>query len=147
MNKLLAMPIDERFPAALAEARREGMIPAEAPESFIRRLVHVGEANVRVIQSYQARALERPVHLFVPETKGGLAEISGREMPDVEDHGWSTAVGQAVELHTVPGGHFTMMVDGSAQLARQLTALMLPTAAADQVIRRGESRQPAATNK
>jgi thioesterase domain-containing protein len=124
-DQLLALPNDQRFPAALAEARRDGLIPAETPESFVRRLVHVGEANVRVIQSYRTRRIARPVQLFVPETKGGLAEVSGREMPADEDHGWSTAVGQAVELHTVPGDHFTMMVDGGAeQIARRLRQLL-----------------------
>ena len=81
-DELLALPADERFPAALAEARREGLIPAETPESFIRRLVNVGEANVRVDPKLPAAAACAPVHLFVPETKGGLAEVSGREMPD-----------------------------------------------------------------
>ncbi len=145
-DKLMALPSGERFPAALAEARREGLIPAETPESFVRRLVHVGEANVRVIQSYQARGLDRPVYLFVPETKGGLAEVSGREVSADEDHGWSTVVGQAVELQTVPGDHFTMMVDSAAWLARQITALMDSSASAGRNGRGGERRQPAATN-
>jgi acyl transferase domain-containing protein/NADPH:quinone reductase-like Zn-dependent oxidoreductase/thioesterase domain-containing protein/nucleoside-diphosphate-sugar epimerase len=116
---------EERFRAALAEARRQGTVPQDTPEEFIRRLVRVGEANVRVIQSYEPDSLAAPVHLFVPHIKGGLAEVSGREMPEDEDHGWSTQLGQPVELHQLPGDHFTMMLgEGAAQLARQLERIL-----------------------
>ncbi|MEX0586986.1 MAG: alpha/beta fold hydrolase, partial [Pirellulales bacterium] len=144
-DKLLALPRDERFPAAIAEARREGLIPADTPEAFIRRIVHVGEANVRVIQGYRVRGIDRPVHLFVPETKGGLAEVSGNEVPSDEDHGWTSVVGQRVELRTVPGDHFTMMVDSAALLARQLRALIDSSNGAGPNERGGQRRQPAAT--
>jgi NADPH:quinone reductase-like Zn-dependent oxidoreductase/thioesterase domain-containing protein/acyl carrier protein len=120
-----ALAPDERFGTILAEARRQGTIPADAPESFIRRLVTVGEANVQVIQGYTPRPIHAPVQLFVPKTKGGLAEVSGRELPDANDLGWSGEVGQTVEVHELPGDHFTMMVgEGAAQLARKLAALL-----------------------
>jgi thioesterase domain-containing protein len=65
------------------------------------------------------------VQLFVPRIKGGLAEVSGRELPEATDLGWSTEVGQEVEIRELPGDHFTMMVgEGAAQLARQLAALI-----------------------
>jgi thioesterase domain-containing protein len=101
-------------------------VPAETPESFIRRLVDVGEANVRVIQGYRPRPLVAPVQLFVPAIKTGLAEVSGRIARSEEDHGWSAEVGQAVELDEVPGDHFTMMVGAGAErlasaLARRIS--------------------------
>jgi thioesterase domain-containing protein len=65
------------------------------------------------------------VYLFVPTIKGGLADISGQEMPEDADHGWRAEVGQTMELQEVPGDHFTMMIGNSAaQLARKLTSLM-----------------------
>jgi thioesterase domain-containing protein len=112
---------EERFQAALAEARRQGLVPAETPESFIRRLVAVGEANVRVTQSYRPRSLATPVQLLVPAIKTALAEVSGRKTRGEEDHGWSTEIGQAVEIEVVPGDHFTMMVgEGAVRLAGTL---------------------------
>jgi myxalamid-type polyketide synthase MxaB len=120
-DEIIKLSPDERFQTAIAEARRQGTVPMETPDEFIRRLVRVGKANVRVIQSYEPDALIAPVHLFVPQVKGGLAEVSGREMPAVEDHGWSTQLGQQVEMHEVPGDHFTMMLgSAAAELARQL---------------------------
>ena len=94
--------------------------------------MHVGESNVRVIQGYEPASLAAPVYLFVPAIKGGLAEVSGRDMPNNEDHGWSTQVGQPIDLHLLPGDHFTMMVgEGAAQLASQLAKLMRESAAID----------------
>jgi myxalamid-type polyketide synthase MxaB len=122
---LLALSPEERFASALAEARRQGTVPAETPESFIRQLVRVGTANVRVIQRYKPGVLSAPVHLFVPATTGGLAEVSGREVSEALDHGWSTELGQSVELYEVPGDHFTMMIgDSAARLARHLARII-----------------------
>jgi thioesterase domain-containing protein len=127
-SEVSALEPEERFSMILAEARRQGTVPADTPESFIRRLVSVGEANVQVIQGYTPRAISAPVQLFVPKTKGGLAEVSGRELPDANDLGWSTEVGQEVEIRELPGDHFTMMVgEGALQLARQLAALIRST--------------------
>jgi thioesterase domain-containing protein/acyl carrier protein len=124
-ERLVAQTPEERFQTALAEARAQGTVPAEAPEAFIRRIVKVGEANVRVIQGYEPDSLNAPVYLFVPEIKGGLAEVSGHEMPADEDHGWSSQVGQLVEVYESPGDHFTMMTgDRAARLARQLAEVM-----------------------
>ncbi len=124
-EELMKMAPDERFQSALAEARRQGTVPAEAPESYIRRLVGVGEANVRVIQGYEPRPVRAAVHLFLPETKGGLAEVAGRDMPENGDHGWRSQVGQELHLHQVSGDHFTMMVGkAGAKLARQLATLL-----------------------
>jgi hypothetical protein len=123
----------------LAEARRQGTVPDETPESLIRRLVHVGEANVRVIQGYKPAALNVRPHLFVPETKGGLAEVSGHDVPEDEDNGWSNLLGQTFELHALPGDHFTMMVGQcAAQLAGRLAKLISARAAATQ-----REREPA----
>jgi thioesterase domain-containing protein len=122
---LLALPPEERFQSALAEARRQGTVPAEAPEGYIRRLVGVGEANVRVIQGFSPQLTSAAVHLFVPETSGGLAEISGRNLADEPDHGWGAEIGRPIELHTVPGDHFRMMTGkGAAEIARELASLI-----------------------
>jgi thioesterase domain-containing protein/acyl carrier protein len=122
---LAALPAEERFSTALEEARRRGVVPEETPESFIRRLVHVGEANVRVIQSYSPRPLQTAVQLFVPFDRRGLAEVSGRETSPHADNGWSDEVGQVVELHDLPGDHFTMMLgQGAARTAEILARHM-----------------------
>jgi thioesterase domain-containing protein len=124
-DELMKLPPDERFQSALAEARQQGTVPAEAPEEFIRRLVKVGEANVRAIQGYSPRAIGAAVHLFLPTTPGGLAEVSGRKIDDAGDHGWTDQVGQMLELHSVKGDHFTMMAgDGARRIAKDLEGII-----------------------
>lgn len=119
--ELSKLPPDEQFPFALAEARRSGIIPAETPEPFIRRLVRAGEANVRVLQGYEPKRLTTPIRLFVPASKTALADLSGVRPPSDEDLGWSTRIGQAVELQEVPGDHFSMMVgEGATAIAQCL---------------------------
>ncbi|MCI0335526.1 MAG: SDR family NAD(P)-dependent oxidoreductase [Planctomycetes bacterium] len=121
-EELATLEPAERFPTALAEARKRGIIPAETPEAFVRRLVHVGNANVRVLQGYEPQPNSAPTLLFVPRTKGGLAEVSGQLLSAKVDNGWSTEIGQAVELHEVPGDHFTMMLqEGASRLAEELS--------------------------
>jgi len=123
-DELMQLPPAERIQSALAEARRQGTIPAEAPEEFIRRLIQVGKANVHVIQGYAPAPIAAPVHLFLPQISGGLAEVSGREYDEGGDHGWSEDVGQSLDLHQVPGNHFTMMSkEGASQIAKQLNGL------------------------
>jgi hypothetical protein len=46
-------------------------------------------------------------------------------LPEADDLGWTTDVGQAVEIQELPGDHFTMMVgDGAAKLAQELASLI-----------------------
>jgi thioesterase domain-containing protein/NAD(P)-dependent dehydrogenase (short-subunit alcohol dehydrogenase family)/acyl carrier protein len=124
-DELRALPPAERFGAALTEAKRQGTVPESTPEEYVRRLVRVGEANVRVIQSYEPRAIQAPVHFFHPTVSGGIKQISGRDWDESGDHGWGNEVGQSVELHKAPGDHFTMMTGaGAAEIARQLTPLL-----------------------
>jgi thioesterase domain-containing protein len=124
-DELATLDPETRFQRTLVEARRQGTISAEAPEDYIRRLVHVGKANVRVIQSYEPRPFGQAVALFVPATKGGLSEVAGQTVPEESDLGWGTQIGQTVEIREVPGDHFGMMLGpGAAELAQHLDALM-----------------------
>lgn len=125
-EKIEQLPTAERFAAALADARSTGLVPPEMPEEFIRQLVLVGEANVRALQSYRPQPLAAALQFFTPETKEALAELSGRTPPSDDDLGWSREIGQTVELHRMPGDHFSLMIGKSAaliarELARHLT--------------------------
>ncbi|HEX3599214.1 MAG TPA: SDR family NAD(P)-dependent oxidoreductase, partial [Lacipirellulaceae bacterium] len=109
-SRLAALPPSEQLSAAVEEARQSGMLPAETPEEFVRNLVAVGEANVRVLQSYRPSPLTMTARFYVPQSREALAELSGRTPPDDDDLGWSREVGQNVELHRLAGDHFTMMM-------------------------------------
>jgi thioesterase domain-containing protein len=124
-DQLRTLPPAERFQFALVEARRFGIVPAGTPEEFIRRLVGVGEGNVRAIQSYRPQPTRCLAEIFLPVVKGGLSEIAQRNIDEEGDHGWTDAVGQSIGLHVVPGNHFTMLQgEGAVEIARILRALI-----------------------
>jgi thioesterase domain-containing protein/acyl carrier protein len=126
-EKLSSLPQAEQFSAAVREARRSGMLPPETPDEFVRKLVDVGEANVRVLQSYRPSALSIPVQFFSPEAREALAEVSGRTPPSDDDLGWSRLIGQTIELHRLPGDHFSMMFGAAAAIvARELARYLEP---------------------
>lgn len=125
-NQLAALDPEQRFEMAVEEARKQGAVPAAAPEEYIKRIVQVGEANVRALQSYAPAALNGTarVFLFLPHTKGELSTVAGQEVNEDGDLGWSAEVGQELEIHEVPGDHFSMMFgEGAQHLAGHLDDL------------------------
>jgi myxalamid-type polyketide synthase MxaB len=124
-DEIAKLAPEEQFQFALAEARKTGIVPAETPEAYIRRLVRAGEANVRVLQGYEPSPLTTPIRLFVPTSKTALEGLAGIAPVSDEDRGWSTHDGQIIEIHEVPGDHFTMMLgEGAAVIAEHLNKLL-----------------------
>jgi NADPH:quinone reductase-like Zn-dependent oxidoreductase/thioesterase domain-containing protein/acyl carrier protein len=131
-EELTKLAPEEQFQFALAEARKTGIVPVETPEAYIRRLVRAGEANVRVLQGYQPSPLTAPIRLFVPASKTALEGLAGIAPVTDDDRGWSGHDGQVVELHEVPGDHFTMMLgDGAAVIAQHLNKLLVTEQSGD----------------
>ena len=108
---LAALDPQQRFEMAVEEARKQGAVPEAAPEEYIKRIVQVGEANVRALQSYAPAALNGTARgfLFLPHIKGELSTVAGQEVNEDGDLGWGAEVGQELEIHEVPGDHFSMM--------------------------------------
>ncbi len=126
-EKLTQLPHSEQLSAAVENARQSGMLPPETPEDYIRNIVAVGQANVRVLQSYRPKRLSITAQFFSPESREALAELSGRTPPSDVDLGWSRQIGQAVEVHRLAGDHFTMMTGQSAtKLASRLQGFLAP---------------------
>jgi thioesterase domain-containing protein len=120
-ERLAKLPADERFTAAVEEARTTGMLPADMPDDFIHKVVEVGKANVQVLQGYRPTALKNPVLFFAANSREALIELSGRTPPSDYDLGWSEHVGQQVNLHRLAGDHFSIMAgDAAAFIAREL---------------------------
>jgi acyl transferase domain-containing protein/thioesterase domain-containing protein/acyl carrier protein len=140
-DELAKLAPEEQFQFALAEARKSGIVPAETPEAYIRRLVRAGEANVRVLQGYEPNPLATPIRLFVPTSKTALEGLTGGAPVGGEDRSWSSSVGQVVELQEVPGDHFSMMIgEGAAAIAPHLIKYLAAGSESED-----RTAQPAAT--
>ena len=131
-DELTKLAPEEQFQFALSEARKTGIVPAETPEAYIRRLVRAGEANVRVLQGFEPGPLTTPIRLFVPTSKTALVGLAGIAPVSDEDRGWSGRDGQVVEIHEVPGDHFTMMLgEGATVIAQHLNKLLAEAQSGD----------------
>ena len=114
---------DERFAAALAQAREQGMFPPSVSDEYVHRLVAVGSGLIQASQGYKPEPLDLNMHLYLPTIAGGLEDITEHDLPD--DNGWQSLVGQTTEQTTITGDHFTMMTDtGAKELAGHLDRLL-----------------------
>lgn len=121
-ESLAHLPDAERFSAAVAHAKEHGLVPQEADEAYLHRVVAAGLGFIRAAAGYEPAPIAAPVHLFRPETHGALRQIAASE--PLPDHGWRAATGQEIVLHTVPGDHFSMMVgEGAGRLAEEVAKL------------------------
>ena len=111
-DQLSALPEEERFTAALDEAKRAGMFPEDVEEAYVRRLIEVGEALVRASRGYSPTRLQAAVHFFSPTEEGALREIAPASGQNARS--WTDEIGQPLTRHEAPGDHFTMMTGGGA---------------------------------
>lgn len=117
----------ERFAKTLAIAKEAGLVPAEVDESYIRRLIAVGEALVVATRGYQPHPIDAPVRFFTPTIGGALEAVTTLTSRGVDF--WRERLGDRLTESTVPGDHFTMMSgEGAAAIAQDL----VQTAAASQ---------------
>jgi acyl transferase domain-containing protein/thioesterase domain-containing protein/acyl carrier protein len=118
LEELRGLGREERFQFALAEAKRQGVLPAEVSTEYIRRFIEVCRAHVQAIMNYVPPPIGQPLHLFRPAETGVLTEATGQSLAN--DLGWGTIVSEVV-LHLVPGDHFSMLTgDNARRLAAAL---------------------------
>ena len=119
----------EAFRLGLEEAKRKGVVPAEASEAFIHRLCQVGRENARWIMEYRLAPIDLPVHLVRPAEQGALSEVSG-QAAERDDLGWGDVLGARLAVHVTPGDHFSMLAgEHATRLAALLGGLLAGEAA------------------
>jgi len=93
---------DERLEQLLERLKSEGLLPPDLELSRLRRHFNVFKANVRAMLGYRPRPSQSPIVLFVAEEKlaGGRRDTA---------NGWGRLAAAGMELHVVPGDHFTMV--------------------------------------
>ncbi|MBJ6762138.1 alpha/beta fold hydrolase [Myxococcaceae bacterium JPH2] len=96
----------------LEEAAKSGALPPGMGADSLRALYRVFEAHLRAGRSYIARASSGPVMLL-------KATETPTDLP--QDGGWSALVGAELEVHTVPGDHYSLLkAPAVEELARRL---------------------------
>ncbi len=100
-DELAKLDSDELLSYVLQRAIEAGVVHPDIQLAHARRLFEVFKINVRAMQSYRPETSSTPVTLL-------KAEQSTAETPD-ETMGWGALTSSEIEIHTVPGSHFTIV--------------------------------------
>ena len=117
LQEIKTLPSPGQLRRVWAETKRAGVVPAEMTLLEFRRLFDTFKANVDMMLGYEAGEYAGGVTLIVAEQSlqqeilGPLGQVSGIQAGMMADtsKGWEPFVSGGIELHVVPGNHFTMM--------------------------------------
>lgn len=120
-EQIAKLPEAERFATVLKKAHAAGLAPKEVDESYVRRLVSVGEALVVASREGELALPKASVAFFAPTDDSAFSDVAAHDGSNVD--AWREALGDRLEEHPAPGDHFTMMSgDGAAAIAAVLGA-------------------------
>jgi len=98
----------------LSEAKSLGVLPPDAGMEEVRRLLNVFKANMNALKSYRPKAYFDRITLF-------RAETSSRNLLADNTSGWEDLTDNPIEVHLIPGNHYTMVARPNVQtLAEKL---------------------------
>jgi len=110
-DELAQLDSDELLSYVLQRAIDAGIIPGDIQLAHARRLFEVFKINVQALQSYRPEASSTRVTLL----KAGEQEVADETM------GWGALTSGEIEIHQVPGNHFTIVREPNVRsLAEQL---------------------------
>jgi thioesterase domain-containing protein len=123
LEQLQGLNSEERLLYIFDLAKRHQLIPADFQLAQARRFLQTLRANVEASASYAPERYAGSVTLF------RASERDVPEAPQDETLGWSSVAADGVELHMVPGNHFTMIAQPNVQaLAEGLVTCLQRTA-------------------
>jgi amino acid adenylation domain-containing protein len=118
LQEINSLPPPAQLRRVWAETRRAGVVPAEMTLLEFRRLFDTFRANADMMRRYEPGEYDSQVTLiaaeqsleqdpnFVPFDPGSETAAA---TPVEPSHGWARLAPAGVDVHVVPGNHFTMM--------------------------------------
>jgi amino acid adenylation domain-containing protein len=110
--------IDWLLQYLLSEAKSLGVLPPDAGLEDIRRLLNVFKANMHALKSYRPKAYSDRITLF-------RAETSSRNLLADNTSGWEDLTDNPIEVHLIPGSHYTMVLRPNVQILAEKLGLCL----------------------
>jgi amino acid adenylation domain-containing protein len=107
-DDLKGKDIDWLLQYLLSESKALGVLPPGAGLEEIRRLLNVFRANMNALKGYRPNAYFDRVTLF-------RAEISSRNLLADHTSGWEGLTDNPIEVHLIPGNHYTMVTRPNVQ--------------------------------
>ena len=117
---------DSSIDRVLARARARGLLPPEIGQAEVRRLLEVLRANLRALHAYLPGSYPGPVTLF---------RAAGATAPQPDPTcGWRSLATGGVEVHEVPGDHYSIVREPHVRVLSDLLRTRL-----DDATRRSDS--------
>jgi thioesterase domain-containing protein len=112
-----ALPQMAQLRQLWVEARRSAVVPSEMTLVEFRKLFDTFKIYTNIIRRYRPGQFNGRLTLFCPEDDVEQLIFSHRLRPASEDglKGWGDRATEGVELHTVPGNHFSMLREPNVQ--------------------------------
>ena len=109
---------NEQLTYILERVRAAHLAPPDVGLAQLRRHLHVLQTNLRARQSYRPQEYPGLITLLRASERSGV-------VPQDPTLGWGTLATSGVEVHLVPGNHYTMLREPHVQvLAEQLRAVL-----------------------
>ena len=109
LTDLQARTIEERLTSLLQEVVRKGCAPPDLNLKQLTRLFEVFRTNVRALLSYKPQSYPGRITFFRASEQ--IADISADPAKD-----WRNIAAEGVEVHVVPGDHYTMLREPAVQI-------------------------------
>jgi amino acid adenylation domain-containing protein len=138
-DDLKGKDIDWLMQYLLSEAKSLGVLPPDAGVEGISRLLNVFKANMTALKNYRPKAYNDRITLF-------RAETSSRTLLVDNTSGWADLTDDPVEVHLIPGDHYTMVVRPNVQILAEKLDLCLDREQ-KQHFSRSESLRSVSSNK
>jgi thioesterase domain-containing protein len=101
-DELAKLNSEELLSYVMQRAIEAGILPEDIQLAHARTLFEVFKLNVRAMQNYRPQPSSTRVTLLKAGEQGTM------ETPD-ETMGWGALTSGEIEIHTVPGSHFTIV--------------------------------------
>jgi amino acid adenylation domain-containing protein len=102
----------------LSEAESLGVLPPDAGIEEVRHLLNVFKANMNALKNYRPKAYSGRITLF-------RAETSSRNLLADNTSGWGDLTDDPIEVHLIPGNHYTMVARPNVQILAEKLGLCL----------------------
>lgn len=120
-DDLKGKDIDWLLEYLLSEAKLLGVLPPDAGIEQVTRLLDVFKANMKALKTYRPKAYFDRITLF-------RAETSSRTLVTDNTSGWGELTDTPIEVHLIPGNHYSMVVRPNVRVLAEKLDLCLSTA-------------------
>jgi thioesterase domain-containing protein/acyl carrier protein len=116
VKEIATLPQMVQFRRVWVEARRVGVVPSDMTLIEFRKLFDTFRINLNIMHRYRGGQYQGRITLFCPEEDKYLDFQTRSSYLKDPLKGWGTLTTEGVDLHMVPGNHFSMIREPHVQV-------------------------------